>query len=813
MRSLLIALFTTFLIVSTDAQRGAVTGKIFMSDSVTLLPGANIFIEKSGSGTSTNGRGNYLLDGIPYGTYELVVSYIGYVTIRKEIDIHSSDTLVYHFFLTESIATLGEAVVMTQGTGGLKEIPGSVHYITPKEIEKFNYTDINRTLRTVPGINIQEEDGFGLRPNIGLRGTGVERSSKITIMEDGVLMAPAPYADPAAYYFPTIGRMQGVEILKGSSQIKYGPFTTGGAINLISTQIPTEFSGRINLIGGSYGGTNLHAFAGNSHKNIAYLVEGFQYGSQGFKELDGGGKTGFDKRDYLAKVRFNTNTEAKTYQSLTFKIGKASETSHETYLGLTEDDFHQDPYRRYAGSQKDLMETEQSQFSATHFINLSRSFHITTTAYRTDFSRNWYKVDNVTDNSGVKTSISKVLEDPASHQESFSILTGVSNSNLNALAVRANNRSYYAQGIQTVLDFNFLTNDISHDINIGFRYHTDEIDRFQWDDLYAMNNGVMTLTTAGVPGTESNLIKSAKAFASYIQYRLKHGRFTVIPGIRYENISLNEKNYGKSDPERNGTNLKESMNHVGVFIPGIGIDYQYSNYLSGFIGIHKGFSPPGVKDETLPENSVNYELGFRYNRNALSGQVVLFFNHYTNLLGADLSATGGTGSGDLFNAGEVNANGVEFMMAYDLLSFRHQTKFILPLTIAYTYTNAVFQNSFVSTFEDWGTVTEGDQFPYLAQNQLTAGISLEHAKFGINLSSRYMDEMRTSPGQGTIPSNEKTDSYLAFDASAFYNFHSNISVFTNATNFTNQVYNVARRPAGLRPGMPSSFNVGLKVNF
>lgn len=813
MRLWIIALFSTFFVSSSIAQTGTITGKILMSDSITQLPGVSIFLEKTGLGTSSNGRGNYLLERIPYGTYELVVSYIGYGSIRKEIAITSSDTLVHHFFLIESIATLREAVVMTQGTSGLKEIPGSVHYITPREIEKFNYTDINRTLRSVPGINIQEEDGFGLRPNIGLRGTGVERSAKITIMEDGVLMAPAPYADPAAYYFPTIGRMQGVEILKGSSQIKYGPFTTGGAINLISTQIPTEFSGRINLIGGSYGGTNLHAYVGNSHKNIAYLAEGFQYGSQGFKELDGGGKTGFDKRDYLAKIRVNTNPEAKTYQSLTFKIGRATETSHETYLGLTEEDFQLDRYRRYAGSQKDLMETEQTQLSATHFINLSRSFHITTTAYHTDFSRNWYKVDNVTDSSGIKTSIGNVLEDPTGHQESYSILTGSSSSNANALAVRANNRSYYAEGIQTVLDFNFITNTITHDINIGFRFHTDEIDRFQWDDLYAMDNGVMSLTTAGVPGTESNLVKSAKAFATYIQYRLKHGRFTVIPGIRYENISLFEKNYGKSDPDRKGTNLKESMNHVGVFIPGIGIDYQYSNYLSGFIGIHKGFSPPGVKDETLPEKSVNYEVGIRYNRSALSGQVVIFYNHYTNLLGADLSATGGTGSGDLFNAGEVNASGVEFMMAYDLLSFRHQTKFTLPLTIAYTYTNAIFQNSFVSTFEDWGTVAAGDQFPYLANNQLTVGLSLEHAKFGINISSRYMDEMRTSPGQGDIPFDEKTDSYLAFDASAFYNVHSNITIFTNATNFTNQVYNVARRPAGLRPGMPSSFNVGLKVNF
>jgi len=724
--------------------------------------------------------------------------------------------LIGNFEMVETVMDLPvaviESVTLTGGNQGIKDIPGSAHYISPKEIQKFSYTDINRTLRTVPGINLQEEDGFGLRPNIGLRGTGVERSSKITVMEDGVLMAPAPYAAPAAYYFPSIGRMQAVEILKGSSQIKYGPYTTGGAINLISTQIPEEFSGRINLLGGSFAGRNLHAFVGNSHKNIAYLVETFQYSSDGFKQLDGGGNTGFDKKDYLAKLRINTNDSAKIYQSLTFKIGQTTEISNETYLGLTEDDFNENPYRRYSASQKDQMNTEQTQFSARHVAKFSKSFDITTTAYRSDFQRNWYKLDKVKDSTDTKTKISKLLDNPSTYDDAYNILTGTTSTNDDALHVKANNRSYYAQGVQTVLGFNFKTRRLNHKIDLGFRTHQDQIDRFQWVDEYKMKDAVMELTKAGTPGTESNRIETANAVAGYVQYKLKYKNLTATPGLRYENISLARKDYGKNDPDRTGADLSKRSNYVDVFIPGIGLDYKFNKFLSTFAGVHRGFSPPGSKDETLPEESINYELGVRYAKNALSGQAVVFFNDYSNLLGTDLAASGGGGTGDLFNGGEVQTKGLEFQLTYDLLSSK-TSAFSLPLSVVYTYTDAIFKNNFDSDFDPWGEVAAGDKLPYLANNQFTFLLALEHRKFSINLSGKYMDEMRTKAGQGDIPDTEKTDAYFVLDASISYLMHKNAALFANATNLTDEIYAVARRPAGLRPGMPRAFNVGIKATF
>ena len=68
--------------------------------------------------------------------------------------------------------------------------------------------------------------------DIGLRGANPDRSAKLTLMEDGVLMGPAPYSAPAAYYFPLTTRMTAVEVFKGPASIRYGPNTIGGAINL-----------------------------------------------------------------------------------------------------------------------------------------------------------------------------------------------------------------------------------------------------------------------------------------------------------------------------------------------------------------------------------------------------------------------------------------------------------------------------------------------------------------------------------------------------------------------------------------------------
>ncbi len=159
-----------------------------------------------------------------------------------------------------------DRVVVTASRKQAAEAAGSVHFLDQAMLTQHAYGDVNRILRQVPGLNIVEEEGFGIRPNIGIRGSGTDRSSKIAVLEDGVPIAPAPYSAPSAYYFPRPQRMSGIEISKGPAAIKYGPQTVAGAIALFSSPIPGApgegIATRLDLFGGEYGSLRGYAQAG-----------------------------------------------------------------------------------------------------------------------------------------------------------------------------------------------------------------------------------------------------------------------------------------------------------------------------------------------------------------------------------------------------------------------------------------------------------------------------------------------------------------------------------------------------------------------
>lgn len=715
----------------------------------------------------------------------------------------------------DSVYQLQEIVVSSQQILGSKfkarNRTGSAYYISPEEIRRLGYTDINRMLKAVPGVNMYEEDGFGLRPNISLRGTKAERSERISIMEDGVLAAPAPYSAPAAYYFPNVARMEAIEVLKGSSQVQYGPFTTGGAINLVSTPIPNSFSGKANISYGSKNTFKSHTSVGSSWKHFGYMVEYLRYQSDGFKKYEDHAAKGFKRNDIIAKIRVKTDHVKGVNHALELKFGYADENSDETYVGLSADDFKKTPFLRYAGSQMDKLKTDHRQWVATYLLTFSNKLKITTNAYYNYFHRNWYKLNDV--RAGItskeKRSIADVLVDPETNIRYFDILTGKTDREEEALLVRANNRTYRSRGIQTRAEYRFNLNEFFFDLEFGLRYHADEEDRFQWDDSYSMKNKKMLLFMEGIHGTNANRVTSANALAGYLLAKLRYDAWTVTAGLRYEDVDLLKKDYTKEDLARSGKVRIETPNHARVLIPGVGLHYQLMPAASVFFGIHKGFAPPSAELYQKPESSVNMELGTRVAIGNFRAELIGFYNNYSNMLGSDLAASGGAGTLEQFNVGEARVKGAEFLVQYQPLPKNCNVR--LPLQVSYTYTDTEIRNSFES--HSWGNVVRGDEIPYIFKHALNMQLGIECKWFYANIGTRYNSDMRTSPGQGTIAEREKVPANLIFDASLNVFVNKYLTVRLNAINLTNRVYLTSRHPAGLRAGHPFGIYAGANVQF
>jgi len=683
------------------------------------------------------------------------------------------------------------------------DVPGSAHVIDSEELQTYVNGDILRVLRTVPGVYIQEEEGFGLRPNIGIRGSGLDRTARIALLEDGVLIAPAPYAASSAYYFPTQRRMSAVEVLKGPAAVAIGPRTTGGAINMISTPIPDAGGAQLDVRGGDYGTLDAHVHAGNRGERISWLLETVQASNDGFKSIDGpiGGDTGYDIEDYIAKLQIDSDPTSQLYQSLRVKLGLTDQVSDETYLGLTDADFLANPNRRYAASANDRFVSDHEQYQATYVIDAKRNWRGEITAYRNDFARNWYKVQSVGGES-----IHDVLVDPGTYANEYAYLTGTTSPD-DAIQIRANNREYLSQGVQAKIEWDLDFGDTEVSLNTGVRLHEDEEDRFQHQDGYRVEGGALVLTTAAAGGSQTNRVSDAEVTSIFMDAEIRSGDWILTPGVRFEDIDMRRLDFSTDDPTRALGPTRVRENSVQVLIPGLGALYRVNEHWRLLAGVHKGFNPPGPGSSAREEDSINFEAGSRFDNGSLSFESIFFLNDYDNLVGTITESTGGSGQiGDQFDGGEVVVSGLELSTAYSF----DIGAFDIPLSLRYTWTSeAEFKNAFESNFEPWGDVAVGDELPYIPENQFRLTAGLEHEKFRVNLAASYVGKMRTRAGQGAYAPPETIDSHTVWDMVAAYNVTEKLSTYIKVDNLLDESYVAARRPAGVRPGLPRTAYLGL----
>jgi Fe(3+) dicitrate transport protein len=464
----------------------------------------------------------------------------------------------------------------------LDKIPGSGTVIDHSLLEESHVFTVNEALRKVPGVFTRDEEGFGLRPNIGIRGLNPTRSTKVLLLEDGIPLAYAPYGDNASYYHPPVERFERIEVLKGSGQIAFGPHTVGAVINYITPPVPDEADGLLSASFGNEDFREVHGSYGDTYGNTGFVAHGT------YKETDGARENmNFSIYDLNLKV-VQKLTER---QALTFRSSYYDEDSQVTYSGLTLAEWQDDP--RQNPFANDHMYAYRWSTSATHRFELNPATTFLTNAYYTYFNRDWWRQSS---NSGQRPND---RSDPScGGMENLDTTCG------NEGRVR----QFWTAGVEPRVTVEHGLFGVDNFTEAGARYHEEDQYRIQANGDFPDSREPGTGPNAGIKEDSDRRVKAASAF---VQNRFDFGRWTVTPGVRFESID-----YERVD------NLLGTRGETSVdqWIPGIGGTFEAAAGTVVFAGVHRGFSPPGVADivtaqggtvDLDAELSWNYELGVR----------------------------------------------------------------------------------------------------------------------------------------------------------------------------------------------------------
>lgn len=682
--------------------------------------------------------------------------------------------------------------------------PNSAHVISSDKVEQQQQTDANRVLKQVPGVYIQEEDGLGLRPNIGLRGTHPHRSRKVVILEDGILIGPAPYSAPAAYYTPFMSKIESLEVFKGVASVPYGPNSIGGAVNYITRSIPSENTKELDLAGGSFDYRKLRVMGSqNISETSAVLIEAARVETTGFKKIDNGESSGFAKNDVLLKGRHLISENMQ--QELSWKLGYADEDSDETYLGLSLEDFKANPYRRYAASQVDEMVWDHKQAQLSYKLNPSESLGVWATAYYHSFHRNWSRLNNFA--GGSAPSISDVLKDPTTpaNQLYYQVLTGQADSSgSDDLIIANNNRYFFSQGLQLNSVLFVSQSELQHQIKTSLRLHQDQIKRRHTESRYLMRSGKMEINGAApTPTTTNRDTSTAKTLA--VEDEISFGANKVTLAARVESINYESINESSGSVETR----EESL-----FVPGVGYFRQLSERVSAFTGINKGFTVVGPNDDesTKPEESINLEAGLRYqnSESEFFAELIGFKSYYSNIKGT-CSFSAGCTSNQLdteFDGGEAEVTGIESRFA-QLYTWG---AVYFPISLNVTVTNAVFTSTTSTSNPEWGngTIRSGDPLPYIPQANYSFNIGTQYKQWSQELVLTWTGKMYD---QAVAQGREEIAAHGVVDWSGRYNWSRQGALYARIDNLFDNEYLVSLRPFGARPGKDRALQLGLKYRF
>ena len=223
-----------------QSNTGIVSGRV-TDEKKEGLPGVTVLIEGTSLGSSTNADGTYTITGVPAGARTVVVSFVGFNTVRQPVTVVAGQTVnLPAQALGENATALGEAVVIGYGTQRRQDLTGAVEQISEKQFVKGQVTNPEQLVQgKVAGVQITTSGGApGASTQILIRGgSSLNASNQPLIVIDGVPVdntGIAGASNPLSLINPN--DIESITVLKdASSTAIYGVRASNGVI-LVTTK-------------------------------------------------------------------------------------------------------------------------------------------------------------------------------------------------------------------------------------------------------------------------------------------------------------------------------------------------------------------------------------------------------------------------------------------------------------------------------------------------------------------------------------------------------------------------------------------------
>jgi Fe(3+) dicitrate transport protein len=766
-----------------------VAGRV-LDPSGAVVPGASVtIVPADGTGVTAvtaDAAGRFALTLAP-GAYRLFVTSPGFSTVEQAVVVAAgrvgrADIVLEVGGVTEAVHVVPGQLVA--GPEAARRIPGSFETVDLRALESNRLFTTSEALQKVSGVIVREEEGFGLRPNIGVRGLNPTRSSRVLLLEDGIPLTYAPYGDNASYYHPPIERFESIELLKGSGQIAYGPMTVGGVVNYITPAPPARGSGSVSAIRGNRGYFNGHASYGATAGRTGFLADFMR------KQGDGArANVHSELNDLTGKIVTRLNDA----QVVTLRGSYYGEDSNITYSGLRQDEYLANP--RQNAFKNDFFYVDRFGASLTHNYAVAGHLVLTTNAYASMFKRHWWRQSS---NSSQRPNDAA---DPA--------CGGMAN-----LSTTCGNegrlRQYWVFGVEPRARLTSSWGRLWNETDLGLRAHFEDQERRQ-------ENGDTPTARSG--RLVENNERQNLAYAAFVQNRFVLGAWTVTPGLRVEKVGYERTN------RLAGVTGRTAL--VGV-IPGIGLSHSPRPSLTIFAGVHRGFAPPRTEDvinnttggavDLDPELSWNYETGVRGTpRPGVQVDATLFRMVYENQV-IPATLAGGIGA-TLTNGGATLHQGMEATGRIDTAGL-WRTPHNLFVRVACTWVpTARFAGRRFSSVPGFQHVSiSGNRLPYAPERAINASVGFTHGAGldvvleAAHVSEQFGDDLNTAEAsadgqRGLIPG------HTVWNAAVNYRLRSApATLFVAVKNLLDETF-IVDRSRGALPGIPRLIHAGVKVRF